>query len=641
MSVFSYICVPFGYLMKWCYELVGNYGVAIILFTLLTKIVLMPISVWIQKNSILMVKIQPEINFLKANNYGNLDVIADGQAKIYKKAHYHPLITIIPLILQIILLLAVVEIVENPATYLGTNPSPDFLGMDLYVMPADVWGLYVLVPIIAGASAWVMVFTQNLSNVLQHEQSKWNQYGMMILSVGLSLYLGLFVPTGVAVYWVASNLMAVAQMYLLNVLINPKKYVDYELLEESRKALAIVKSFVKDDKSDAQYKENKKREKSDYKSFKKIVNKHVVFYSERSGFYRYYKDLIAEMLKRSNLTIHYITNDPKDVIFEVAKQEPRIKPYYIGIKKLNVLMMLLETDMFICTTPELGKYYLKRSYVKKDINYVYCPHDIMSSFYGFKEGAFDNFDTILCVGEHFKNETLKTEEVYKLKPKTLLEFGFPLSDYLEKMGEEENRKREKAKSGVKKILVAPSWQEDNILDSCIDNIVGGLYGEGYKIIVRPHPEYIKRYSARLNKIIDKYKDYDKDKLVFETDFSASESVYSSDVIITDWSGIGPEFCFATKRPAIFINTKEKCGNPNWQKIGMTPVEISLRKELGVSLNKEETVNIKAAVEELFKNGESYKNKITEIYSKFLYNHGSAAEVGAKQLLRLLAEKRKK
>ncbi|MBP5467492.1 MAG: CDP-glycerol glycerophosphotransferase family protein, partial [Clostridia bacterium] len=222
-----------------------------------------------------------------------------------------------------------------------------------------------------------------------------------------------------------------------------------------------------------------------------------------------------------------------------------------------------------------------------------------------------------------------------------VEFGFPLADYLAKMGEEENARRAKSDGGVKKILVAPSWQEDNIMDSCIDNIVDGLYGDGYKIIVRPHPEYIKRYRPRLEKIIDKYKDYDKSKLVFETDFSANESVYSSDVLITDWSGIGPEFCFATKRPAIFINTKEKCGNPNWEKIGMTPVEISLRKELGVSLEKEETVNIKAAVKDLIENGESYKQKITDIYGKFLYNHGTAAEAGAKYLLRSLAAKNKK
>ena len=627
--------------MKWCWQFVGNYGAAIILFTLLTKIVLIPISVWIQKNSILMVKIQPEINFLKADNYGNLDAIADGQAKIYKKAHYRPLITIIPLVLQIILLLAVVEIVENPVTYLGEAPAANFLGMNLYVMPSDAWGLYVLVPLVAGASAWVMCFTQNLSNVLQHEQSKWNQYGMMILSVGLSLYLGLFVPAGVAVYWVASNLMAVGQMYILNAVINPKKYVDYEMLEESRKALATVRSFVKDDKSDGLYRENKKREKADYRRFKRIVNKHIVFYSEKSGFYRYYKDLIAELLKRSNLTVHYITNDPKDVIFKVAETEPRIKPYYIGIKKLNILMMLLETDMFVMTTPELGKYYLKRSYVKKDIEYVYCPHDSMSSFYGFKEGAFDNFDTLLCVGEHFKKEIEKTEQVYGLKPKTLVEFGFPLADYLVKMGEEENLKRAKNGSDVKKILVAPSWQEDNLLDSCLDDIISGLYADGYKLIVRPHPEYIKRYGARLNKILDKYKDYDKEKLVFETDFSASESVYSSDVLITDWSGIGPEFCFATKRPAIFINTKEKCCNPNWGKIGMTPVEISLRKELGVCLEKSETKNIKVAVDELLKNGESYGNRISGIFDKFLYNHGCAAEAGAKYILRSLAAKNKK
>ena len=65
-TILCYISVPFGYLMKWCWMLTGNYGLAIILFTLATKIVLMPLSVWIQKNSIIMVKIQPEVNFLKA-----------------------------------------------------------------------------------------------------------------------------------------------------------------------------------------------------------------------------------------------------------------------------------------------------------------------------------------------------------------------------------------------------------------------------------------------------------------------------------------------------------------------------------------------------------------------------------------------
>ena len=53
-NVMYYLCVPFGYVMKWCWELLGNYGLAIILFTLATKVVLMPLSVWLQYNSIKM-----------------------------------------------------------------------------------------------------------------------------------------------------------------------------------------------------------------------------------------------------------------------------------------------------------------------------------------------------------------------------------------------------------------------------------------------------------------------------------------------------------------------------------------------------------------------------------------------------------
>ena len=385
-KIVYYICIPFGYLLKWCYMVVPNYGVAIIFFTLLTKIILMPLSVWIQKNSILMVKMQPEINFMRAELQGNIDAIAEKQAQIYKREHYHPMLSLIPLILQIVILLGVVQAIYHPLSYMfavsdggiasfasliGANAGDSsiqlqiidaikngqivadsatasamgmsvealeglltkisnfnlmFLGINLSVVPSAVWGWYILVPIIAGASSWAMCYTQNLSNVIQHEQGKLNKYGIMALSVGLSLYLGLFVPSGIALYWTASNLLSIAIMYFLNACINPKKYVDYKALEESRIALAAAKDYGKVDKKDPQYKLEKKKEKADYKAFKKIANKHVVFYSEKSGFYKYYKDLIDKLLKRSNLTIHYVTNDYNDQIFEIAKTQPRIKP---------------------------------------------------------------------------------------------------------------------------------------------------------------------------------------------------------------------------------------------------------------------------------------------------------------------------
>lgn len=693
-TIIYYICIPLGYLMKWCWLLVQNYGLAIILFTLATKLVLLPLSIWIQKNSILMVKIQPEVNYLKANMQGNLDAIAEGQSKIFKKAKYHPMLAVVPLILQIVLLLGVVEIIYHPLSYLfgfakadilklaefiGTNTNEssfqltiidaiksgsvtastvvegvsaetmgeivtsvtkfdmNFLGMNLSVVPSVVFGWYLLVPLFAGLSSWVLCFTQNCSNVLQHEQSNLNKYGIMALSVALSLYLGFFVPSGIALYWMASNLLSVAQMYLLNLAINPKKYVDYEDLENSRIALQKAKEFGKVDKKDPKYKEAKKREKQDYKAFKQIANKHIVFYSEKSGFYKYFSGIIDELLKKSNLTIHYVTNDYNDQIFEIAKTEPRIKPYYISLKKMVLLMMLVETDMFVMTTPDLNKFYLKRSFIKNDIEYIYVPHDMMSVHMGFREGALDAFDTIFCSGPHVKQEVLKTEEVYKLKPKTLVEFGYPLADELVKKGQIANAERDKNKP-IKEILIAPSWQEDNLMDSCLDDLIKALYCDEFHIIVRPHPEYVKRFNYQLEKIVEKYKDYDKDKLTFELDFTKNKSIYSSDVLITDWSGVGPEFAFATTRPVVFINTKMKCLNENWQKIGLTPVELSLRDEIGVSVNKEDVVGIKETISKLIKEEDRYHAKIVDIFDKFLYNHGKSSKVGAEYILKSLKNK---
>ncbi|MBQ7364982.1 MAG: membrane protein insertase YidC [Clostridia bacterium] len=697
-TILYYIFIPLGILMKWCWMLVDNYGLAILLFTLATKVILMPLSVWIQKNSIVMVRIQPEINFLKAKYYGDGDTIAEEEAKLFKREHYHPMLSLIPLLLQIVLLMAVIYIINHPLSYLfgageetvaalaafiGANTEDSsfqllivdaiqkgtlsatstvsgvdasvlsalcenvaafdlgFLGLSLSAVPSATGGVYFLVPLFAAASSYLLCLTQNLSNVLQHEQGKLNQYGLMALSVGISLYLGFFVQTGTVLYWIASNLFAIAVMYLLNWLINPKKFVDYEALEKSRRELQAIASL--DGGKKERSKEEIKREKEDYKRFFHIVNKHVVVYSEKSGFYKYFEGVIAELLKRSNLSIHYITNDPNDVIFEIAKTEPRIKPYYIGLKKLIPLMLKLECDMLLMTTPDLDKFYLKRSLMQKDIEYVYLPHDPMSVHMGLREGALDAFDTVFCTGPHVYREVRATERVYKLPEKTLVEFGFPYADTLIAAGEKVNAERAKHNDPTRRreILIAPSWNEDNLLDSCLDELIAGLYNEKNHLIVRPHPEYVKRFSAKMNAIVEKYADKVGDGLSFELDFSVNRSTYASDLLITDWSGISYEFCIATKRPALFINTKLKCLNPNWEKIDCVPVEISLRDKLGIALEKSDLDTVADAVETLFREEALYREKIEETMKDFFYNPKTSTEVGAKYLLSSLAARRKK
>ena len=685
-KVFSWIAAALGVVIRPCYSLTGNYALAILLFVLISKIILLPLSIWLQYNSIKLVKMQPEVNWLNVHHFGDRETIALERAKVNKKYGYNVWLGLVPIIVQFILLLGVVQVIYHPLNYvlgvdgatiseieriaseisgMSTGESAiqltaidlikedaarfasvdasvlssisslnmTLFGLSLAVLPIKKLGITLLFPALAGGSSWLLCYTQNRSQVLQAEQSKWNKYGLMAFSVGLSLYLGFGVPAGIAYYWTLSNLTAILQMYLLNVAINPKKHVDYEELRKSQAALAELRELTRAGKPEGKD-PNRKREKADFKRFFRVTNKHLVFYSEKSGFWKYYADIIEELLRRTNLKIHYVTNDPDDAIFERAKTEPRLVPYYIGTRKIVMALMRMDAEVVVMTTPDLNTYQLKRSFVKRDVEYIYTPHDMMSTHMGFRKGALDHFDTVLCVGPQQTEEIRATEKVYGLPEKKLLPCGYVLLDDL-------RRDFKPAPIGDKpRILIAPSWQEDNLLDSVIDDLISELSGKGYRITVRPHPEYVKRYRARLDQLLERYAGADPEELIFETDFSSNRSIWESDLLITDWSGISVEFSYTTERPCVFVNTKIKCLNPEWEKLGITPLEIALRDKIGVSLDKDAVKGrIAETVSSMLTKRDEWRSQIAAVRDENVFNPGKCGAVAADYIIKTLSEKR--
>ena len=619
----------FSWAMNGCYAICNNYGWAIVLFTLLSKIVLIPVSIWVQFNSIKMVKMQPEINYLNAKHFGDKDAIAEGQGDIYKKYKYNPLASMIPLIIQLIILMGLIEVIKA-----GINdPSINimFYGIDLGKVPSVVKGAYILSPVIAGLSAWIMCVCQNASNVLQSEQSAYNKYSTMIISVGLSLYLGWFVSVGVAVYWVASNLLSTAQLYILNFFINPKKYIDYEELEKSRKALDELKGLGSEEKRKLFGDEKTKREKQDYKRFFSIVNKKLVFYSEGSGFYKYYKGTIEYLLEHTNITIHYITSDYNDRIFELAGKNDKIRAYYIGEKKLITLMMKMDADIVVMTTPDLETYHIKRSYVRKDIEYIFVMHDMGSFNLTNRNGAVDHFDTVFCTGKHQKEEVEKIEIAKNLPKKTTVEAGYDLLDDMIKDYESSKTVTERPV-----ILIGPSWQVDSIMDSCIDDILEGFKNSEFDVIVRPHPQYVRHKAEKCEALKEKYKEYSN--ISVQTDFSSNSTVFDAAILVTDWSGICFEYAYTTKRPVIFIDTPMKVMNPEYKMIDTVPINIMLRNEIGKSIAMEDAKSTIDVAREMIANADSYSDKIEAFRNEYVYNLGHSAEISAKYIINQLKKK---
>lgn len=611
----------FGYIMGLCYGIIPNYGVAIILFTLLTKIIMLPISIMVQKNSIKMVKMYPEMNRIKARCYGNKDMISEEEYQLYKKEQYHPMLDLVPVVLQLIILMGVVNAIKELDV-----ADKTFLGIDMSIVPVDKMGVFVSVPILAALSAWLMCVAQNKSNVLQSEQGKVNKITTLLVSVGLSLYLGFFVPAGVGFYWIISNLMSIALLYILNYFINPKDYIDYEELAESREELERLNEFaVKKEKNT----EHAALEKKDYKRFIKFENKQIVFYSEGKGFYKYFQNVIELILKKTDIIIHYITSDPEDEVFQL--QTDNFQTYYIGENKLIVLMMKMDADMVVMTMPDLQKYHIKRSMLRDDIEYVYMDHGIGSINLMLRKHALDYFDTVFASNDIVYNEIRGQEKAYGLKEKRIVKYGFGLIDNMITAYES----KPAPANDPKVILIAPSWQEDNLIDLCIDDILQQLLGRGYYVILRPHPQYVRHFKEKLKALEARYSSFKDFEL--QMDFSSNATVFNADILMTDWSGIAYEYSFTTLKPALFINTPMKVMNPDYEEIGVTPFDIEIRNKMGLSVEPDKLEQLNAAVERLLKESTYSQEEMRKMREKYLYNISHSAEVGADYIIKRLIE----
>lgn len=600
-----------------CYDLCHNYWIAIFLFTVLTKVVLLPLSIWVQKNSIKTVRMQPEMNHIKAVYMGNQDAISEEQYKLFKKEGYNPFADLIPLFVQLALLMGVVEAVKR--------------GTTLTDIPVRTGGATLLVPLFAALSAFFMCYVQNKINVLQSEQGLVNKYGTMVFSVVLSLYLGFFVSIGVGSYWCFSNMLSVVQLVLLNIWINPKNYIDYESLEASKEELKSAKLFMASGQKKDRQNPYRKREKEDYKRFLKASGKKIVFYSEKNGFYKYYRNIIEEIIKRTNIVIHYITSDPLDEVFQM--ESGQFKPYYIGENRMIVLMMKMETDLMVMTTPDLENFQLKRSYVKKDIEYIYVPHDVNSSNLTFHKNALDHFDTIFTSGFKNKEEIKEREEKYALPSKKLVEWG---SGVIDNMTESYLELSKEKKAGKKTILIAPSWQKDNIFDSCIEEMLDELIQTDYQVIVRPHPQYVRHFEGRVDLLAEKYK---KDGVEFQKDFSSNKTVYMADLLVTDWSSISLEYAFSTLKPVLFINTPMKVVNGDYQELSTVPIDIELRDQVGISLELDRVgAKVVSAVDRLLFDQQFSPQSMQGLKEKYLYHPGESGKIGAKYMIQRLVDR---
>jgi len=319
--------------------------------------------------------------------------------------------------------------------------------------------------------------------------------------------------------------------------------------------------------------------------------KNVVFYSEGASYLKFFHRIMEELVADHGHTLCYVTSSPADTMLESAP--PGIDTYYIGARSaLITFFQTLDASVMVMSMPNLESFHFKRS--AHPVQYAYIHHSMVSTHMIYRKGAFDHFDAIFCTGPHHIEETRQWEEKHGLKKKHLYEHGYAPLDNLMQLKPDHYSAPDPG--DALKVLVAPSWGPNGLLEKHGDRLVSVLLNAGHTITVRPHPCTSQYWPESITVLKRKFSDHPA--FTLESSIAFYDSLLAADVMISDWSGVALEFSFGLERPVLFVDVPRKVNNPDYQTIAAVPIEVSIRDRIGAILPEGEIKNAPSALEGL-------------------------------------------
>ena len=120
---------------------------------------------------------------------------------------------------------------------------------------------------------------------------------------------------------------------------------------------------------------------------------------------------------------------------------------------------------------------------------------------------------------------------------------------------------------------------------------------------------------------------------YEENIADQESLHSSDIMISDWSGAALDYAFGLSKPVLFIDVPRKINNPDYKEIDVEPIEIFIRGKIGDVIKLDEISNINKTIEKVSK-VKIDKEKLT----KHVFKLQTSSFYGCEKLKEILNEK---
>lgn len=121
--MFDFFANIFGYLLQFLYQLVNNYGVAIILFTVIIKLILLPLSIKQQRTAKKSTELQEKMKVIQFKYKSDPEKMNQEMMNLYKSENMSPFSGCLTAIIQLLLLLSIFYLVRSPLTYMQKIPQ--------------------------------------------------------------------------------------------------------------------------------------------------------------------------------------------------------------------------------------------------------------------------------------------------------------------------------------------------------------------------------------------------------------------------------------------------------------------------------------------------------------------------------------
>jgi YidC/Oxa1 family membrane protein insertase len=202
----EWIAVPILWLLSWFYRYTHNYGVSIVLLTVLTKVLFFPLTLKSMRSMKAMQALQPQINSLRSKHKSDPQRVQRETMELYREHRVNPLGGCLPMIVQIPVFYALyvalsvsVEMQNAPFICFGR-----FFGVDLWICDLAAQDPTYVLPILMGLS---MLIQQKMTPTMGDPR----QAKMMLIMPVVFTFMFLNLPSGLVLYWTLSNVLQIAQ----------------------------------------------------------------------------------------------------------------------------------------------------------------------------------------------------------------------------------------------------------------------------------------------------------------------------------------------------------------------------------------------------------------------------------------------